>query len=143
MTGVKFSNGEQFPNDIRELLVDVLGEEVVYDPAAPYDERLHILAETQRAVADLRDRTRAIAEAAGMTISDEDVANWQPSQAEKDNLRSQLTRQRKTLSMIRGTEEYFEDLAEDTDRHGVPLRQHQLAVVEDFLRLSGTRAPNH
>jgi superfamily II DNA or RNA helicase len=97
-----------------------------------YDERHRIVLDVHLTLAQMRERARRVAESEGITVSDADLATWQPSAAEFIKLRRDLERQRKMMTMIRGTEAFVNDLETESRRSGVPMRAHQRNTIIDF-----------
>jgi superfamily II DNA or RNA helicase len=101
-----------------------------------YDERHRTVLDVYLALTQMRENVRQAALRRGISVTDEDLANWRPGAAEVAKLRRDLERQRKMMTMIRGTEAFVDDLEAESRRSGVPMRAHQRNTVfkfEEFL----------
>lgn len=137
------SSPEQDPDMDLALFESIFGEDLSVDFTAlsthdRYDERHQIAQDAKKVAHAVRDNTLVVAKRLGITITDEEFAQWQPSEAELVKIRHDLSRQRKTLGILRSADEYLEDVAEAARMQGVSLRAHQKAVIDSFQQfLSG------
>jgi superfamily II DNA or RNA helicase len=103
-----------------------------YDPDEPYDERFQLVQEALDARQTLQGQMRRAADAAGIKVSEEEIANWQPNERDFGSLNYMLRRQRQRLTMIDGVSDYLYDQEQHAHLLGVPMRRHQVEVVKNF-----------
>ncbi len=110
----------------------ILGEDFDFDPDVPYDEFRAILNDVLRAREKMRAAMVAGAEAAGIEIDPEMVANWVPSDDELKAIRHNSRAALRMLAKIRGVADFMADQADEARQQGVPLRPHQQLIFKKF-----------
>ncbi|HEV7453886.1 MAG TPA: DEAD/DEAH box helicase family protein [Candidatus Saccharimonadales bacterium] len=113
----------------------LLGYPIAPTPGLPegeYDERRAIAEKALRAKDALRDDMARAASAAGIDIPSEELAAWQPNDAELDAIHERLEPDRIRARMLDGYADFIADGKATTNAEGTPLRPHQQDMVKDI-----------